>query len=91
MTTKALTALLGGYVSEIEISEPRWLYAGRITKLDTGESWRFAYRSSILRTDSQMHQSLMSWLDGAAPIGNVQPHDDSEMMYGTGELTLWEA
>jgi len=89
--TDALIDLFDGkQLSELDICEPRWLYAGRLTNLETGASWRFVYRSTIVKTSSPIHQRTLAWLDGAAPIGDVQLSADPEMMYGTGELTLWE-
>jgi hypothetical protein len=89
--TSALIDLFDGkQVSELDICEPCWLYAGRLTDLETGASWRFVYRSTIIKTSSRIHQRTLAWLDSATPIGDVQLAADPEMMYGTGELTLWE-
>ena len=89
--TEAMIDLLGGkHLSELEINEPSWLLAGRLTDLDTGASWRFAYRSTALKTASPPHQRLLEWLDGAAPVGNAEMKSDPQMMFGTAELTLWE-
>lgn len=92
MTNDATATMLDvfdGTLSELEICEPGWAYAGRLTD-NTGQSWRFVYRSTAVKTNSQLHQRVLAWLDGAEPVGDVGIYDDSEMMYGTGELTLWE-
>ncbi|CAN5578460.1 hypothetical protein BH09ACT8_BH09ACT8_27110 [soil metagenome] len=82
--------LEGKHVSELEISEPGWLFAGRLTDLDTGTTWRFVYRSTVLKTSSPKHQRMLDWLDGAAPVGDVQLATDPDMVFGAGEMTLWE-
>lgn len=88
--TKAMVDLFDGKLSELEICDPTWLYAGRLTDAETGESWRYVYRSTLLRTDSEKFRPVLEWLDGATPIGNAHVAADPDLMYGTGELTLWE-
>lgn len=90
MTEAMIDLFDGKHLSEMEISATGWLHAGRLTDLDTGESWRFVYRSTILDTASPEHRQAMEWLDGAESIGEVRLADDPDMMFGTGEMTLWE-
>uniref|UniRef100_A0AB39U2H6 Minor tail protein n=5 Tax=unclassified Caudoviricetes TaxID=2788787 RepID=A0AB39U2H6_9CAUD len=88
--TAALIDLVDGQLSELEISKPGFIYAGRLTNMETGASWRFVYRSTIVKTTSRIGKRMLAWLDGAAPIGQAQIAADPDMMYGTAELTLWE-
>ncbi|MCV7217152.1 hypothetical protein H7J51_17925 [Mycobacterium crocinum] len=90
MTTTALIDLLDGEISELEICEPGWLYAGRLTDIETGESWRFVYRSTIVTRGKSFYDRMMAWRGDAEPIGDAQIITDSEMMYGTAELMLFE-
>jgi hypothetical protein len=90
MTNALIDLFDGKHLAELEINEPSWLLAGRLTDLDTGASWRFVYRSTILKTSSPKHQRMRAWLGDAAPFGAVQIAADPDMMFGTGELTLWE-
>ncbi|OCB36991.1 hypothetical protein A5675_17340 [Mycobacterium malmoense] len=81
--------LLNGNSVTLDMAEPCWLYTGRITELDDqGTSWRFVYRTT-LELPRTTHQQLRDLLDGARVIDSkivVDPH----MMFGTGELSLWE-
>lgn len=88
--TEAMIDLFEGKLTELDICDPCWLYAGKLTDAETGESWRYVYRSTLLRTDSEKFQPVLSWLDGAAPIGNGEIVADADMVFGTAELTLWE-
>lgn len=38
--------LWDGHATSLDIHEPGWLLAGRMTDIDTGESWRFTYLST---------------------------------------------
>jgi hypothetical protein len=38
--------LWNGHATTLDICEPPWLYAGRMTNNETGESWRFTYLST---------------------------------------------
>ena len=89
--TNALVELLGGAVTELEILDPGWLFAGRATNLDDGKSWRYVYRSTALKTSSPKHLQMLEWLGDADPIGSAKIATDPAMMFGTGELTLWES
>ena len=89
--TETLIDLIDGKLSELDIFEPCWLHAGRLTDTETGASWRYVYRSAALRTDDDMFQPVLTWLNGAAPIGDAQIATDPEMMFGAAELTLWDA
>lgn len=74
---------------ELDIAEPGWLYTGRITEFgEDGKSWRFVYRTTLGLTPT-MYQRLRDLLDGAAVIGS-EIVADPDMMFGTGELSLWE-
>lgn len=90
-TTEALVDLFDGKLAELDICNPCWFYAGRLTDPDTCTSWRYVYRSAAAKTDSRLFRPVLTWLDGAAPIGDAQIAHDPDMMFGTGELTLWEA
>jgi hypothetical protein len=83
--------LFNGKLSELDICNPCWFYAGRLTDPDTGASWRYIYRSTAAKTCSRMFQPVLAWLADASPIGDAQITADPNMMFGTGELTLWEA
>jgi hypothetical protein len=72
----------------LDIAEPCWLYAGRVTELDNGgKSWRFVYRTT-LDLPTTMYQPLLDLLDGATVIDSKIVVDPN-MMFGTGELSLW--
>lgn len=92
--TELLPALLAGPNGEhctltMDIAEPCWLYAGLITELDgQGRSWRFVYRTTT-NLPKTMYQRLLGLLDGATVIDS-KIEADSDMMFGTGELSLWE-
>lgn len=90
MTEAMMDLFDGKHLTEVEIDEPGWVLAGRLTHLDTGESWRFVYRTK-LPVPEPVSVRVREWLDGAAPVGEVQIATDPAMMFGTGELTLWEA
>lgn len=91
MTTDAMIDLFDGkHLSELEICEAGFLYAGRLTDLDSGSSWRFVYRSPHLRPNGSLHRQTLEWLDGAVPVGDAQTATDPDMLRGAGELTLWE-
>lgn len=89
--TDKLMDLFDGKLIEREIDCAPWWLAGHITDATTGESWRYVYRSPLIRTTDPMHGEILGWLDGAAPVGQVEVHQDQAMMFDTGELTLWEA
>jgi len=70
----------------MDIAEPCWLYVGRITDLDdTGQSWRFAYRSVLLRDDDPMCRRAA--IDSAEVI-NTETVDDPRMMFGQAVLAI---
>ncbi|MGD1281336.1 hypothetical protein ACKUUI_05965 [Mycobacterium seoulense] len=92
--TELLPARLAGVNEEhctptMDIAEPSWLYTGRITEPDDqGRSRRFVYRTT-LDLPITMYQRLLDLLDGATVIDS-QILIDPDMMFGTGELSLWE-
>lgn len=92
--TELLPALLAGPNGEhrtftADIAEPGWLYVGRVTELDDeGNSWRFVYRTT-LELPTGMYRELLDLLDGATVIDSKLVVDP-RMMFGTGELSLWE-
>ena len=88
--TEILCELLDGNLFEVDINEPGFLFAGRLTATETGRSWRFVYRSPLVRDTDRMYLPVLAWLDGAAPIGEARSYEDELMMHGTGELSLWE-
>lgn len=79
----------GKHMLEQEIMHPCFVFAGRLTNLEGGLSWRFVYRSPLV-TKGAMHREIIEWLDGAVQIGEAEMHPDARMMHGAGELTLWE-
>jgi hypothetical protein len=70
----------------MDIAEPCWLYAGRITD-DSGTSWRFTYHSCLLRASDQMYQRMLDYQDGAVQI-NTETVIDPNMMFGQAELSI---
>lgn len=81
--------LVDGRAIMLDIAEPCWLYTGRITELDDqGKSWRFVYRTT-LELPKTTYQRLLDLLDGANVIDSKIVADPN-MMFGTGELSLWE-
>ncbi len=72
----------------LDLCEPCWVYAGRITRMDTGLSWRFVYRTT-LDLPKTMYQQLLDLLNGSIVIDS-KIVVDPDMMFGTGELSLWE-
>jgi hypothetical protein len=76
----------GGAVS-LDICEPAWLYAGRCTVLDTGQSWRFVYQT-VLGLPGPLYRPLLDWLDGALPY-EASTGVDPDMMFGRAELSLY--
>jgi hypothetical protein len=81
--------LWDGNAVTVDIAEPCWLYAGRITELDSGDSWRFVYRSTGLRAADPMYQRLLNYLGGAVQI-DAKTAVDPEMVLGHAELAFYE-
>ena len=80
-----------GHAATLDICEPCWLYAGRLTSLDGDQdSWRFTYCSPILRPGDPLYQRMLDFLNGALPIGEPEIVTDPEMMFGQAVLTLFE-
>ncbi|WP_373142130.1 hypothetical protein [Mycobacterium marinum] len=73
----------------MDIAQPSWLYAGRVTELDTGASWRFVYRSPLLKGADPLYRRLLDYLDGAVQI-YAKRVADSDMMFGQAELSIHE-
>ncbi len=90
MDKKTRMDLFGDDVVTLDLNEPCWLYAGIATNLESGDSWRFVYRSTALKTIDPIHQRAVDYLGGALPAGDVRLVTDPGMMFGVGELTLWE-
>jgi hypothetical protein len=92
MTAAALPAydFWNGHACTLDICEPCWLRAGRMTNIETGQSWRFTYSSPGLRSGDPMYERMIEWLDGALPISEPETTADPEMMDGRGELRLYE-
>jgi hypothetical protein len=82
--------LWDGHATSLDIHEPCWLLAGRLTDIDTGESWRFTYLSTWVRNTGQIYQRVLDWLDGALPVGDPQIITDPDMMFGHAEFRLYE-
>lgn len=82
--------LWNGHACALDIHEPCWLRAGRMTNIDTGQSWRFTYRSAGLRSGDPMYDRMIDWLDGALPLGEPETVIDPDMMFGQAELTEYE-
>jgi hypothetical protein len=78
---------------ELDVAEPCWLYAGQITERATGARVMFTYRSAALRTDgsSLRSRALLDFTEGLVPGDTVRVVPDAMMMFGTGELAIWEA
>jgi hypothetical protein len=84
-------ALWNGHATCLEVCEPGWLYAGWLTELDGDrQSRRFTYRSPMVRPESDLHQRMLDFVDGAASIGEAQTITDPDMMFGRAEFTLHE-
>lgn len=82
--------LWNGNACSLDIDEPCWLLAGRMTDIDTGRSHRFTYRSPILRSGDPMFERMLAWLDGALPLGEPETVTDPGMMFGSALLALYE-
>jgi hypothetical protein len=88
--TLPMIDILDGNAVTLDICEPCWLYAGRITELEgEGLSWPFVYRSTWLRASDAMCQRMLDHIGGAIQIGS-QVLPDPEMVWGQGELALYE-
>lgn len=82
--------LWDGYATTLDVYDPCWLYAGRLTDLDTGESQRFTYLAAGVRTQSKWYQQMLDYVGGALPIGESRIIIDPEMMHGQAKYTLHE-
>lgn len=82
--------LLDGRSVTMDICESCFLYAGRVTDLDTGQSWRWVYRSAVVQEHHPLYQQIFDYLDGAAQIGVGAVVDDDDMVFGEAELSLYE-
>lgn len=91
-TTPTLPAfdLWDGYATALDVYEPCWLYAGRLTNLDTGESQRFTYLSTSVKPQDGTFERMTDYLGGALPLGEPQTIPDAEMMFGSAEFTVYE-
>jgi len=83
--------VLEGRTLIMDIAEPCWLYAGRITELDgDGHSWRFTYRSPEVRPSDPIYRRMLDFLGGALSLGEPETISDPGMMFGEAVLTLYE-
>jgi hypothetical protein len=82
--------LWDGHATSLDIHEPGWLLAGRMTDIDTGESWRFTYLSTWVRPGDATYERMLDFLDGALPIGEPQIITDPQMYFGHAEFRLYE-
>jgi hypothetical protein len=80
--------LWNGHAATLDICEPCWLLAGRLTDVETGESWRFTYFSTW--PHDKHYQRMLDWPDGALPIGEPQIITDPDTMFGSAEFRLYE-
>lgn len=90
--TASLFDLFDGKAAELDICNPSWLYAGRLTDLAGGNTWRFVYRSTVIRPepDNGLYAQILDFLDGAIQIGETEVVFNDPDMFGSGELTIWE-
>lgn len=84
--------LWDGHATTLDVNEPCWRYAGRITELDGGgQSWRFSYRSVARREHDAEYQRMRDFIGGAEQIGEPETvKDEMMMMFGEAALTLYE-
>lgn len=81
-------AVYDGHGFTIEVIEPCWIYASRITNLDTGLSWLAVYRSPELRDTDDEYRAVLELIGDAEPLEfSVIP--DDRMMFGRGELSIY--
>ncbi len=72
-----------------EIDRPGWLIAGTITAATGGRTWRFVYRSPMLRDTDAMYSQAAEFIGDAPMIGEPQTVNDASMMFGRGELAVY--
>ena len=82
--------LWNGHATTLDIDEPGWLLAGRLTDVDTGESWKFTYLSRWVQPGDAKYEQMLDFVDGALSIGEPETITDPEMMFGQAILTLHE-
>jgi len=82
--------LWNGHVTTLDIDERPWLLAGRLTDVETGESWKFTYLSRWVQPGDRRYQQMLDFVGGALPIGEPQTITDPDMMFGASILTLHE-
>jgi hypothetical protein len=81
--------LLYGDALVMDIAEPCWLYAGRLTELDSGLSWSFVYRSLALKETDPMYAPALPLTAGE--LIDSKTVADPHMMFGSAELALYTA
>lgn len=73
-----------------EIEHPGFALAGTITATDSGESWRFVYKSPLVKSEKSLGRLVADFVGDVPMIGEPQTIEDKSMMYGKGELALYE-
>ncbi|WP_322859545.1 hypothetical protein U8D42_17275 [Mycobacterium europaeum] len=81
--------LLDGRSLTMDICEPCFLYTGRITDLDTGQSWQWVYRSAGVQEHQPLYQQILDYLNGAVQI-EARTLADLDMIFGEAELSIYE-
>jgi hypothetical protein len=87
--TDAQIHLLDGRACVLDICEPCWLYAGQLTDLGGGDSWRFVYRSPAIKPTGPLYRRILTYLGGAVQTA-AETVEDPEMVFGSAELSLNE-
>jgi len=77
------------HAAVLDICEPCCLYAGRLTALDGGESWRFVYRSPAIKSTDPLYVRILDYSGGAVQT-TAGVVEDPEFMFGSAELSLYE-
>lgn len=81
-------AVYDGHGFTIEVIEPHWIYASRITNLDTGLSWLAVYRSPELRDTDDEYRPVREMIGDAELIHSEAVEDDS-MFFDRAELSVY--
>lgn len=81
-------AVYDGHGFTVEVIEPCWIYASRITDLSCGLSWLAVYRSPELRDTDDEYRAVVELIGDAEPLKSEVVEDES-MFFGRAELSVY--
>lgn len=81
-------AVYDGHGFTVEVIEPHWIYASRITNLNSGLSWLAVYRSPELRDTDDEYRAVLELTGDAEPLKSEVVEDES-MFFGRAELSVY--